>query len=299
MVDLKRLRYFCRVVEKGSVSQAAKSLNMAQPPLSKRIQELEEELQVSLFVRRGNRIEPTEAGFFLYRKACEILRQVEDTARETADIAHKNRTELRIGLTHLYQNYFKALLMEVYRRHPDTSINISVTDSSHLETLLTEGVIDFALIQRPYRSEGFDYVSFDPIKLVAVINKTCLPGPPSNPYSYTSLAALPLVLLHRAKDSGTYEMLMELFRKSGINAKVIMHITQPGVILDWLESGLQAATLLPSSEVEADKLSQCYVVDVFPSPQIFYPALVKLPSMPYLPALMDIITHGYPFNTSV
>lgn len=299
MMDLKRLRYFCRVVEQGSVSQAAKSLNMAQPPLSKRIQELEEELQVSLFVRRGNRIETTEAGFFLYRKACEILRQVEDTARETTDIAYKNRTELRIGLTHLYQNYFKALLMEVYRRHPDTSINISVTDSSHLETLLTEGAIDFALIQRPYRSEGFDYVSFDPIKLVAVINKRCLPGPPSNPYSYTSLAALPLVLLHRAKDSGTYEMLMELFRKSGINAKVIMHITQPGVILDWLESGLQAATLLPSSEVEADKLSQCYVVDVFPSPQIFYPALVKLPSMPYLPALMDIITHGYPFNTSV
>ncbi len=65
MMDLKRLRYFCRVVEQGSVSQAAKSLNMAQPPLSKRIQELEEELQVSLFVRRGNRIEPTEAGFSL------------------------------------------------------------------------------------------------------------------------------------------------------------------------------------------------------------------------------------------
>lgn len=71
-MDLKRLRYFCRVVEHGSVSQAAKSLNMAQPPLSKRIQELEEELQVSLFERRGNRIEPTEAGYFLYRKAVKF-----------------------------------------------------------------------------------------------------------------------------------------------------------------------------------------------------------------------------------
>lgn len=38
---------------------------------------------------------------------------------------------------------------------------------------------------------------------------------------------MPLVLLHRAKDSGTYEMLMDLFRKSGVSAKVIMHITQP------------------------------------------------------------------------
>ncbi|STW10516.1 LysR family transcriptional regulator YnfL [Klebsiella pneumoniae subsp. rhinoscleromatis] len=90
------------------------------------------------------------------------------------------------------------------------------------------------------------------------------------------------MLLHRAKDSGTYEMLMDLFRKSGVSAKVIMHITQPGVILDWLEDGLEAATLLPSSEVNAEKLPHCYVVDVFPSPQIFYPALVKLPSMPWI-----------------
>lgn len=295
-MDLKRLRYFCRVVEHGSVSQAAKSLNMAQPPLSKRIQELEEELQVSLFERRGNRIEPTEAGYFLYRKGCEILRQVEDTARETADIAQKTRAEVRVGLTHLYQNYFQPLLMELYRRNPETAINISVTDSSHLETLLNEGAIDLALIQRPYRSEGFDYVSFDPIKLVAVINKKCLPQAPSNPFDYNALATMPLVLLHRAKDSGTYEMLMDLFRKSGVSAKVIMHITQPGVILDWLEGGLEAATLLPSSEVNAEKLPHCYVVDVFPSPQIFYPALVKLPSMSYLPALMDIIAGGYPFN---
>lgn len=71
-MDLKRLRYFCRVVEHGSVSQAAKSLNMAQPPLSKRIQELEEELQVSLFERRGNRIEPTEAGISYIEKAVKF-----------------------------------------------------------------------------------------------------------------------------------------------------------------------------------------------------------------------------------
>ncbi|MFW8292567.1 LysR substrate-binding domain-containing protein, partial [Klebsiella pneumoniae] len=103
--------------------------------------------------------------------------------------------------THLYQNYFQPLLMELYRRNPETAINISVTDSSHLETLLNEGAIDLALIQRPYRGEGFDYISFDPIKLVAVINKKCLSQPPSNPYDYNALAEMPLVLLHRAKDS--------------------------------------------------------------------------------------------------
>ncbi|MFP5596818.1 LysR family transcriptional regulator [Kluyvera sp. 142486] len=294
-MDLKRLRYFCRVVEQGSISQAAKVLNMAQPPLSKRIQELEDELQTPLFLRHGNRIEPTEAGFFLYRKACEILRQVEDTARETMEIAQKDRLQLRFGMSHLFQSYFKPLLLALYQRHPEIEINISVTDSSHLEMLLNEGAIDLAFIQRPYRSEGFDYVSFDPVKLVAVVNKTCLPEPPDNPFDYTALGALPLVLLHRAKDSGTYEMLIDLFRKAGVNPKVIMHITQPGVIIDWLESGLAAATLLPSSEVCAEKLKNCYVVDVFPSPQIFYPAMVKIPAVNWCPQVMELVAEGYPF----
>ncbi len=38
-MDLKRIKYFCKVIEHGSISEAARQLNMAQPPLSKRIQE--------------------------------------------------------------------------------------------------------------------------------------------------------------------------------------------------------------------------------------------------------------------
>lgn len=198
-------------------------------------------------------------------------------------------------MSHLFQSYFTPLLLALYQRYPEIEINISVTDSSHLEGLLNEGAIDLAFIQRPYRSEGFDFVSFDPVKLVAVINKQCLPEPPANPFDYHALGQMPLVLLHRAKDSGTYEMLIDLFRKSGVEPKVIMHITQPGVILDWLESGLAAATLLPSSEVCAETLSQCYVVDVFPSPQIFYPAMVKMPGVNWCSQVMELVAEGYPF----
>lgn len=84
-MDLKRLRYFCRVVEQGSVSPGCKSIEYGTTPLSKRIQELEEELNVSLFTRQGNRIEPTDAGYFLYRKACEILRRRRYCPRNSGD----------------------------------------------------------------------------------------------------------------------------------------------------------------------------------------------------------------------
>lgn len=53
--------------------------------------------------------------------------------------------------------------------------------------------------------------------------------------------------------------------------------------------------LLPSSEGVANKLSHCYVA----SPQIFYPALVTLPAMPYMPEMMEIIARGYPFSANI
>jgi len=295
-MDLKRLKYFCTVVEQGSISQASRMLNMAQPPLSKRLQELEEELGTPLFLRNGRRVEPTEAGFFLYKKACEILREVEDTKRETILLANRETKLLRIGLTHLFQSYFKPLILKIHKINPGVEIGISVSDSSHLEFMLNNGMIDIALIQKPLRSEGYDCTSFDPIKIVAVIHKKIMPTLPASHISFSEIEKAPLVLLRRANGAGTYESILDHFRKTGIQPNVIMHISQPGVILDWLESGLEAVALLPASEVDAAKLTQCHVVDIFPSPQIFFPAVVKMAATSYMTELMDVVESGYPFT---
>ncbi|MGB7801557.1 LysR family transcriptional regulator [Buttiauxella sp.] len=298
-MDLKRLRYFCKVVEHGSITQAAKMLNMAQPPLSKRIRELEEELDVTLFERNGSRIEPTQAGYHLYRRACEILRQVEDAALETRQINSKDGKVLRIGLSHLFQRWFQPLLLALHRAHPNVELNISVLDSSHLEEKLNDGMLDVALIQRPYCTEGYDIVAFEPVKLVAVISKKLLPTLPDSALPFLELANFPLILLHRARDTGTYEILLELFRNGGVMPNVIMQITQPGAILDWLEAGFEAATLLPASEVNPTQLTRCHVVEIFPAPQIFFPAMVKMTVTPYIPELMEILSEGYPFQSTL
>ena len=68
-MNIKRLRYFCTVVECGSISKAAQILHLSQPPLSKRLQELEAETGVPLLARQGNKIAPTAAGCFFYERA--------------------------------------------------------------------------------------------------------------------------------------------------------------------------------------------------------------------------------------
>ncbi|MHA7845191.1 hypothetical protein [Serratia sp. D1N4] len=73
------------------------------------------------------------------------------------------------------------------------------------------------------------------------------------------LGHFPLVLLHRVRDSGAYETLLDLLCKGGVSPNVIMH-------------------------------NGC-----FPVTLIFFPALVKIPATPYMSEVLEVVEKGYPF----
>jgi DNA-binding transcriptional LysR family regulator len=81
-MDLKALRYFITVAEELNITRAAEKLHMSQPPLSAQIKALEEELDAELFIRGRRRLEMTEPGQMLYRRAKEILSLTEKTKSE-------------------------------------------------------------------------------------------------------------------------------------------------------------------------------------------------------------------------
>lgn len=294
-MDLKRIKYFCKVIEHGSISEAARQLNMAQPPLSKRIQELEDELGASLLVRSSNGVEITAAGNYFYHRVCQILNQLEDATRETVKIAQRENAFIRIGLTHLFQSYFQPLILELYRRNPGTELRITVSDSSNLESFLHDGLIDVAFIQKPQPDEAFYCHDFSPVPTVAVINKKIMPTLPGPELEIAQLAELPLILLRRYEGAGIYEKFVDLLSESGKYPNVIMHITQPKAIIDCLESGLEAVSLLPASEVDAGRLNQCCVIPLAASRMLFFPAMVKMSTTPEIKEVAQVIHDGYPF----
>lgn len=96
--DGRRLRLFLTVVEEGHVGRAAERLHMAQPPLSRHIQALEDELGVALFVRTPRGMVPTEAGTRLAQEARHLLALAEQAAERTRAAGQGLVGRLDVGL---------------------------------------------------------------------------------------------------------------------------------------------------------------------------------------------------------
>lgn len=298
-MDIKRLRYFCTVVECRSITKAARTLHISQPPLSKRLQELEAELGTPLLIRHHHRVEPTPAGFFLYEWAVEILRRIGNIESETLLFAQAQSQMLRIGVSHLFQRYFSPLILHIHRRCPTFNIGVVASDSSHLEDLLSRGMIDIALMQKPQRLSEYDCIPCAATGLIALMHHALWPdGVRRDGIRLYELGRLPLVMLRRSNGTGTFELLLDRLHKSGIVPRVLMQVSQPRMVVDWIEGGLEAAALLPDSEVSGLDLRNSDVVKVMPDPQVFYPTIVKLSTTPFAAGVYEIVKDGYSFKSA-
>src|ERR671914_1231300 len=129
-MDTRQLAAFCAVVEKRSFSQAAERLGVTQPAVSLQIRALEKRLGQMLLDRSGPRVEPTEAGWRLYRGAQRLLLLEEQLIEDVADGSGELRGELAIGAsTGPGAHLVPLLLCEFQLDHPELGIALSISDT--------------------------------------------------------------------------------------------------------------------------------------------------------------------------
>src|SRR3972149_3444310 len=130
-VDTKQLSALCAVVERRSFSQAAERLGVTQPAVSLQVRALEKRLGTQLLDRSGRRVEPTEAGWRLYRGA-QRLRALE--VQIEADVAASVEGELTGDLvlgasTGPAAIVVPVLLCEFQRENPGVRVFLTVSDT--------------------------------------------------------------------------------------------------------------------------------------------------------------------------
>ncbi|WP_260842234.1 LysR family transcriptional regulator [Siminovitchia fortis] len=120
-IDIQKLKYFIAVVENGTVSKAAKALNMTQPPLSMLLKKFEDEIGIQLFRREGKRLYLTDPGQLVYQRGIELLASSEAILQEAREFQQDHRGTVSIGCAAV-ANF--SLIPEVIKRMNDHSINI-------------------------------------------------------------------------------------------------------------------------------------------------------------------------------
>ncbi len=137
-MDLRHLRYFIAVAEEQNIGRAATRLHMSQPPLTRQIQQLEEELGVQLFVRTPRGMELTPAGELLLEEARNIRAVVEQATERTQRAGQGRLGRLDIGIFgSAILDLIPNLLREFRAAYPDVRLVLhSMNTGEQIEALL-------------------------------------------------------------------------------------------------------------------------------------------------------------------
>jgi DNA-binding transcriptional LysR family regulator len=141
-MDLRHLRYFVAVAEERNFTRAAERLHIAQPPLSRQMQQLEETLGVELIEKGSRPLRLTEAGQFFLAHARPLLDQVRDLKTMTQRVGKLERT-LSVGFV---ASTLYGLLPDIIRRyrerHPEVEVTLHEMTTIEQLKALKEGTID-------------------------------------------------------------------------------------------------------------------------------------------------------------
>jgi len=155
-MELRHLRYFIAVAEEGHITRAAERLGMQQPPLSRQIKAIEQEMDVQLFRRKARGVELTEAGRIFLDDARAMLGHLDeafDTARRTA---RGEQGWISVGYTN--STAFHPLVARVIREFrqaiPLVSLTLKESTPDDLIARILNDEIDIAFIGGPVADQG-------------------------------------------------------------------------------------------------------------------------------------------------
>lgn len=159
MLEFRVLRYFLAIAREGSITGAAESLHLAQPTLSRQIQDLERQLGKQLFIRGKKKVTLTEEGNFLRSRAQEMLNLMERTeiafSKDNEDI----RGDIFLGAAETpAMDFIAEIFRGIQEDYPQVRFHIWSGDADAVMERLEKGLIDMGLLLGPVEQEKYDYL---------------------------------------------------------------------------------------------------------------------------------------------
>jgi DNA-binding transcriptional LysR family regulator len=251
-MDTRQLAAFCAVVERRSFSQAADRLGVTQPAVSLQVRALEKRLGTQLLDRSGRRVEPTEAGWRLYRGAQRML-ALEDQL--VADVGASGVGELAGDLvlgasTGPAAIAVPVVLCKFQRENPDVRVFLTVSDTHSVVERVAARELELGIVGASRRHRG---VRFEPFFADQVI-LACPAGHPFAGRTVTleELRGESLILMQEG--AGVRQIVEDALRRQGVRLRdldVRLELGLQESVRRAVEAGF-GVTFISRTAVESD-----------------------------------------------
>ncbi|MFH7017408.1 LysR family transcriptional regulator [Flavobacterium sp. FlaQc-47] len=152
-MELRHLKYFLAVAEELNFTKAAEKLYISQPPLSRQIIELENEIQAKLFIRNNKKVELTEAGKYLEKEVRELFQHLERISIKTRKIAQNVSGDFRIAyISSIYSSVISDLIKHLKVEFPYVNFKLFEVSTTKQIAALEQGKIELGIIRSPIKS---------------------------------------------------------------------------------------------------------------------------------------------------
>lgn len=246
-MDLRQLRYFVTVASERNFNKAAERLNMAQPPLSRSIQQLEAELGAELIDRSSRPLSLTPMGQLFHAQALQILRRVDDMQGMMRSAIASERRRFTIGFvaSTIYAR-LPALIREFRSAFPDVELNLVESVTLEQIAALKDGRIDIGFGRVRFEDAAVRRTILRNEQLVAAVPLSSPIGQGASTISLADLAREKLIIYPSQPRPSYADDVLSLFHDNGLDPRITYEARELQIAIG-LVAAEEGVAIIPES----------------------------------------------------
>lgn len=246
-MDLRQLRYFVTVASERNFNKAAERLNMAQPPLSRSIQQLEAELGADLIDRTSRPLTLTPMGQLFHAQALQILRRMEDMRGMMRSAIASERRRFTIGFvaSTIYAR-LPSLIREFRAEFPDVELNLVESVTLEQIAALKDGRIDVGFGRVRFEDPAVRRTILRNEQLVAAVPLASQLGRDSSTISLADLAREKLIIYPSQPRPSYADDVLSLFHDNGLEPRITYEARELQIAIG-LVAAQEGIAIIPES----------------------------------------------------
>ena len=249
-MTIRQLEYFCAIVEEGSVSAAARKLHVAQPPISRQISLLEQELGAQLFHRGNKGMVLTDAGKSLYQQGREYISDIERLAEHVRSLGAGMRGNVRVGMLYSTVPYALPYLRSYHEAYPQVELAIRVGSPQDLLADLNRGELHVLFLRSDTTATiGLRERVLNGDLLKLIVTAATDPAPELDEIPIERLRDVPMCLLRGDDLWGYSETLLKECQRCGFSPNIVCQCYDTPMSMQLVQSGF-GVSFLPESIVK-------------------------------------------------